>query len=107
MTPNLQALFARSANPLYSTVDGVNLVDRDTKLARIRLEDLLATHGEVLVKALEEFVDGFEAKAASAASIDEEPQNDPCFYMPECLAKPYRDVKLLLATLEHDAGGAQ
>jgi hypothetical protein len=54
MSPNLHSLFAQATKPMYSTVDGVNLVDMDVKLARVRLEDLLATHGEALIKALEE-----------------------------------------------------
>jgi hypothetical protein len=82
-------LFAQAKKPMYSTVDGVNLVDMDAKLARVRLEDLLATHGEALVTALE--------KA----------RND--LHSEYCLEVAHyigcQSITELLASLEREAGG--
>jgi hypothetical protein len=89
MTPHLATLFAQAKKPMYSTVDGVNLVDMDAKLARVRLEDLLATHGEALVEALDDAQQVIHSFACTPSA-------------PNQLCETMRE---LLDALERKAGG--
>ena len=92
---NLAALFAQATKEMYRTVDGMNLVDMDVSIARLRLDALLATHGEALITALEYYADKERWGVTHTGNVHD---------IRVCLPNTGL-AKELLATMEREAGG--